>query len=197
MVIFAFLIALYLIKYFKNLTTNLEEEIDEKTKALAKKYDIIKGEVATDYEEFAQKMVACCEKFEFVTFDYGNKNARNDFSLRVYAKHLVYPFFALTDLIEDETLREEHSFDFYFAQSDITYDVNFTHLIGAFEESGAKLEAYSSQMSALVNFGLIDLLDMLHKNSPKAYYEKETNRVKTLIDPAIMGERFKMVCFRV
>lgn len=171
-------------------------DIDEKTKAIAHKYDIIKGEVATGYEAFARQMFESCEKFEFITFDYGNKNARNDFSLRVYAKHLVYPFFALTDLIEDETLREEHNFDFYFGESDITYDVNFTHLIGAFEESGATLEAYSPQMSALVNFGLIDLLEILHKNSPKAYYEKEANRVKTLIDPAIMGERFKMACFR-
>ncbi len=83
-----------------------------------------------------------------------------------------------------------------FAKSDITYDVNFDHLIGAFESSGATLHSYSSQMKALIEFGLIDLLDILSKNSSEENYKKELGRVKTLIDPAFMGERFKMACFR-
>ncbi len=170
--------------------------MDEKTKSLADRYAITKGEVPVGYELFARQMVKSCQKFEFVLFDYGDKNARNDFSLRVYTEHKVYPFFALSDMVEDKKLREKSNFDTFFGKSDITYDVNFSHLIGAFEESGVKIHRYSSQMSALVAFGLIELLDMLYQKSTKAQYEKEANRAKTLIDPSFMGERFKMVCFR-
>lgn len=170
-------------------------DIEESTKVLAEKYHITKGEVAIGYEQFAHDMAKSCSTFEFVTFDYGDMNARNDFSLRVYAEHQVYPFFTLTDLV-DETLQEENQIKNFFGQSDITYDVNFAHLIGAFEENGVMLQHFASQMSALVGFGLIELLDMLYKNSPKEYYEKEANRAKTLIDPSFMGERFKMACFR-
>ncbi len=51
-------------------------------------------------------------------------------------------------------------------------------------------------MKALIEFGLIDLLDVMQKNSNDENYKKELNKVKTLIDPAFMGERFKMACFR-
>jgi len=172
------------------------KEIDLDVKSLSKKYAITKGEVAVGYEEFAKDLALHVEKYEFVTFDYGDKKSREDFSLRIYDKHKVYPFFALTDLIEDEELKEKIELSSLFAKSDITYDVNFEHLIGAFEESGAILHSYETQMKALVNFGLIELLDMMQRNTTQENYKAETNRVKTLIDPAFMGERFKMACFR-
>jgi SAM-dependent MidA family methyltransferase len=172
------------------------QEIEPDIKNLAKKYNITKGEVAVGYEEFAKELALYIEKYEFVTFDYGDKKAREDFSLRIYDKHKVYPFFALTDLIEDEELKEEVKLETLFAKSDITYDVNFEHLIGAFVQSGATLYAYETQMKALVNFGLIELLDMMQKNVTQEKYKIEVDRVKTLIDPSFMGERFKMACFR-
>lgn len=165
-------------------------------KSIAQKYNIIKGEIALGYEEFAKQMSESIEKYEFVTFDYGEKQAREDFSLRIYDKHKVYQFFALTDLVKEESLKEKKMLEEVFATSDITYDVNFTHLIGAFKESGAKLHAYSSQMKALVEFGLIDLLEMMKNNASEENYKAEVDRVKTLIDPSFMGERFKMVTFR-
>ncbi len=171
------------------------KEIDRDVKTIADKYSISKGEVAVGYEEFATNLALRVERYEFVTFDYGDKNAREDFSLRVYDKHKVYPFFALTGLVKEE-LRENKTLDELFANSDITYDVNFSHLIGAFEQSGATLHSYSSQMKALIEFGLIELLEMMQKNADDENYKKELSRVKTLIDPAFMGERFKMACFR-
>jgi SAM-dependent MidA family methyltransferase len=51
-------------------------------------------------------------------------------------------------------------------------------------------------MKALIDFGLIELLDILKTNTSQKAYNAEMNRVKTLIDPAFMGERFKMCCFR-
>lgn len=172
------------------------EPIDASTQALAHCYGITKGEVAVGYEAFAKAMAKSSTRYEFVTFDYGDKQARNDFSLRVYAEQKVYPFFALTPLIEDESLREPVSFETFFGHSDITYDVHFGHLIGAYEQSGAMLHRFTTQMTALIEFGLIELLEMLHTHATKENYEKEANKVKILIDPAFMGERFKMACFR-
>jgi len=169
---------------------------DNKVKELALKYGTTKGEVAVGYEKFAKNLSLHVEKYEFVTFDYGDKKARNDFSLRIYDKHKVYPFFSLTDLVENEEIKEEIELETLFAKSDITYDVNFDHLIGAFEQNEAKLISYSSQMKALIDFGLIELLDMMQKKASKESYDKELKRVKTLIDPAFLGERFKMACFR-
>ncbi len=173
----------------------LFDPMDEQTRKKAQEYGITKGELCLGYEPFAEAMNRCCEHFEFVTFDYGDKEARGDFSLRVYASHQVYPFFALTDLVE-EKLRETSDFNTFFAQSDITYDVNFSHLFHAFEQSGITVHAYSTQMKALVDFGLIELLELFAKNVSEKQYETELNRIKTLIDPSFMGERFKMACFR-
>jgi SAM-dependent MidA family methyltransferase len=157
---------------------------------------ITKGEVCLEYAPFAKALKNACERFEFVSFDYGDKEARGDFSLRVYAHHQVYPFFGLTHFVE-ASLREKYMFTEFFGKADITYDVNFAHLIGAFESNGVHLESYATQMKALVEFGLLELLELFHSKVSSKAYEQELNRVKTLIDPSFMGERFKMVCFRV
>jgi len=51
-------------------------------------------------------------------------------------------------------------------------------------------------MAMLVEFGVIELLDLLLKNSDDKTYTAEMNRLKVLIDPSFMGERFKGVIFR-
>jgi SAM-dependent MidA family methyltransferase len=149
------------------------------------KYKITKGEIAVGYEDFAQNMCSGIEKFEFVTFDYGEKYPRNDFSCRVYQKHNVYPIF------EDNLNLKE-----LFGHSDITYDVHFDHVIDSFKKAGANLLTYETQLKALVNFGIIDLLEILHKNVNEDIYLKEANKVKTLLNPTGMGDRFKMASFR-
>ena len=173
----------------------LFKPMDAQTREMAKALGLSKGELCLEYEPFAKALKCSCERYEFVTFDYGDTEAREDFSLRVYDKHQVYPFFALTTLVE-ENLRESKPFYELFQRSDITYDVNFTHLIDAFEKSGARVEMYATQMKALVEFGLIELLEILQKNVSEKAYNSEMNKVKILIDPSFMGERFKMVCFR-
>jgi len=169
-------------------------KMDEITELLSKRYDIHKGEIPVGYEEFAANMYVSTNRFEFVTFDYGDRYARDDFSIRVYDRHKVYPFFSLTNFAKDEKI--DKNFKDLYKKSDITYDVNFAYLIKAYEKSGAKLESYSSQFSALMDFGLTELLEILQKNSSKEIYEQEINKVKILIDPSMMGERFKMACFR-
>ncbi len=170
------------------------EKMDDATKSLSKMYNINTGEIPLGYEEFALDMYNSTKRYEFVSFDYGDRYARDDFSLRIYDKHKVYPFFSLTDFAKDEKI--DKNFEDFYKNSDITYDVNFDYLIKCYEKSGAKLELFSSQFSALMRFGLAELLELLQKNSTKEVYESEINKVKILIDPTMMGVRFKMACFR-
>jgi SAM-dependent MidA family methyltransferase len=122
---------------------------------------------------------------DFVTFDYGEKYVRNDFSIRVYQSHKTYPLF-------DEELNLADS----FKKDDITYDVNFGHVIEAFTKNGFKEESYETQARALIRFGIIDILEMFAKQTSQARYAREADKIKTLISPTIMGDRFKMVHFK-
>ncbi len=171
-----------------NIETNKIEFVDTSDVNIIKhceKYQITKGEIAVGYEEFAQTLGNAIKKFEFVTFDYGEKYPRNDFSCRVYEKHNVYPIF--DDKIELDKL---------FGSSDITYDVHFDHLIDSFEAVNIQNIKYETQLKALVDFGIIELLEILHKNVPENVYLKEVNKVKTLLEPTGMGDRFKVAIFR-
>jgi SAM-dependent MidA family methyltransferase len=152
---------------------------------ISKNHDITKGEIPLGFDKFAQTLFLNIKKFEFVTFDYGDKYPRNDFSCRVYQKHKVYPIFD-----ENINLKE------LFKKTDITYDVNFAYLIDCFEKHNIQNIIYETQLKALVRFGIIELLEILHKNADEKTYIKETNRIKTLLEPTGMGDRFKMALFR-
>ena len=177
--------------FFKGKTARVDShniEFDQENEWVAqkaKKYHKDRGEIAVGYEEFAKEMAAASKKFEFMTFDYGELSARPDFSLRVYTKHEVIPFF-------DENIKREE----LFAKSDITYDVTFNHLKDAFEEAGIKSIEFKAQMVALVDMGILDLLEILQKNVDEKIYKQELEKVKILILPDFLGERFKMMRFR-
>ena len=158
---------------------------NEWVESKAKKYNKDRGEIAIGYEEFAREMAESCEKFEFMSFDYGEMVARPDFSIRVYKKHEVIPFF------EEGIKREE-----LFAKSDITYDVTFEHVKDAYAEVGVEFIELKAQMTALVNMGIMDLLQILQKNADEKIYKQELEKAKILIMPNFLGERFKMIRFR-
>ena len=158
---------------------------DKKIIDICNKYKITKGEVAVGYEQFAKQISSGIKKFEFITFDYGERYPRNDFSCRIYEKHNVYPIF-------DEDIKLED----FFGVGDITYDVNFEYLIDNFKDVGIKNVKYETQLKALVDFGIIELLEILHKNVSEETYLKEANKVKTLLEPTNMGDRFKVAIFR-
>ena len=168
-----------------NNTIKFVNNNDNFIKEYCKKYKVTKGEVARGYEEFAFNMCTNIQKFEFITFDYGEKYPRNDFSCRIYEKHNVYPIF--DDKIQLKDL---------YKKSDITYDVNFSHIIDSFKKAGAENLDYQTQLKALVHFGIIELLEILHKKVDEDTYLREVNKVKTLLNPTGMGDRFKMVSFR-
>lgn len=177
--------------YFKGKTGRVEgHEItfdvdDAWVKEKADKYHKTRGEIAVGYEEFAKEMESTCNRFEFMSFDYGEMMARPDFSLRIYSKHEVMPFF------QDGLDRQE-----LFAKSDITYDVTFEHVKDAFSEIGVKFVELKAQMSALVEMGILELLEILQANVDEKIYKQELEKVKILIMPDFLGERFKMIKFR-
>lgn len=150
-----------------------------------KKYKITKGEVGIGYEEFINHICSNIKKFEFITFDYGDKFPRNDFSARIYDKHEVFPIF-------EENLDLEK----YYMNSDITYDVHFTHVIDCFKDCEIKDIKFKTQMQALIEFGIIDLLEILKENSDNSTYLKESQKVKMLLEPTGMGDRFKMLLIK-
>lgn len=171
------------------------DKIDESTKKICTKYDILTGEVANGYEEFCFKLTTSIQKGEFITFDYGDIVPRNDISLRIYMQHKTYPFFSLTHfakLNNDNLLTLQN----LYQKSDLTYDVNFSHLFDAMNEAKFIKCEFSSQNSALIKFGLIDLLEILKKYVDEKQYRAELSKAMQLIDPSELGERFKMAMFQ-
>ena len=173
------------------------DKMSDDVKILCEKRNIKSGEIGIGYDAFATSLANAFDKYEFVTFDYGEKERRSDFSLRIYDKHQTYPFFSLTDFVDIESEKPQNvTLEGLFKNSDITYDVDFSLLIDAFTQSDASCVWYKTQMAALVTFGITDLLEMLAKNSDEQSYMRELDRVKVLISPTFMGERFKCVIFR-
>jgi SAM-dependent MidA family methyltransferase len=153
--------------------------------AFAQKHRLRTGEIAVGYEAFAQAMAEGIDHLDFVTFDYGEKYVRNDFSIRIYREHETLPLF-------DDTLILEEAYQ----KADITFDVNFAQVMDAFEGEGFETVAYETQARALVRFGVIDILEQYAKGSTEINYLREADRIKTLISPTIMGDRFKMLHVR-
>jgi len=157
---------------------------DPEISGLAEKYKQDRGEIAVGYESFADAMAKCAKRFEFMSFDYGELAARSDFSIRVYQNHQTFPLF-------DEALNRAE----VYGKNDITYDVNFTHIKDAYTEAGIACVEYSTQLVALVEMGILDLLAMLKEHAADEIYTQELEKVKILITPSLMGERFKMIQF--
>lgn len=168
--------------YVNNNKIEFENCEDKKLIKHCKKYKITKGEVGIEYEEFIKTLSSNIKNFEFITFDYGDRVPRNDFSTRVYSKHKVFPIF-------DENLQLNK----YFKNTDITYDVFFTHIIDCFKKYNIKDVTFKTQMQALIEFGIIDLLEILKENTDENTYLRESQKIKTLLEPTGMGDRFKMI----
>ncbi|WP_321469859.1 SAM-dependent methyltransferase [Halarcobacter sp.] len=168
--------------FVKNHKIFFEPCNDEKIINHCKKYKIEKGEIAIGYEDFAQTICKNIKNFSFLTFDYGDRIPRNDFSTRIYFKHEVFPIF-------EEKLKLED----YYLKADITYDVYFKHLSDSFEKLNVKNITFKTQVQALIDFGITELLELYKKNVDENSYLRESQKIKTLIEPTGMGDRFKML----
>ncbi len=168
--------------FIKNHSITFLPSKNELLKQHCKKYNIYKGEVSLSYATFVKHLCKNIKKFEFLAFDYGEKYPRNDFSIRIYKEHKVYPFF-------EENLNLEN----FYKKSDITYDVHFNYLIDLFKEEKVQEINFNTQLKALVNFGILELLEILKANVSENIYLKEVQKVKILLDEKAMGERFKVL----
>ena len=74
--------------------------------------------------------------------------------------------------------------------------MTFEHVKDAFVEAGAEFIELKAQMTALVDMGILELLEMLRINVDEKIYEQELQKVKLLILPNFLGERFKMIKIR-
>jgi len=160
----------------------LWKEADSFYVEMAKELEISKGELPIGYRDFFKDLTKAFKKLEFVTFDYGEYKAQERFTLRTYLEHQTKPF-------------EEIDFSKDFKISDITYDVPFKFTKDLGKEFGLEGE-YSTQVKALLEMGILEILEILEKNVSHEEYLKEVSTVKTLIDPTILGERFKALRLR-
>ncbi|MCR2067071.1 SAM-dependent methyltransferase [Campylobacter helveticus] len=104
-----------------------------------------KGEFSPHLSNFFKDLDEACERFVFAGFDYG-EFLPHRFSLRIYQNHQLYgPFKA--------SLKE------YFGKSDLTYNVNFTHLKYLIEKHHFKLLNLKKQNQALLEFDFENLIN--------------------------------------
>ena len=158
--------------------------VDRDVLAKAKARGIHRGELFLEYETFAAGLARSFARCEVVTFDYGQPEHRNDFSARIYQTHKTWPLF------------EPESLEAFFQKADLTADVPFGHLNAAFEAAGFQSDPIKTQNSALLEMGLTELLELLQQKAGFAAYRQEVGRVRALLDPAMLGERFKMARYR-
>ncbi|MDR3163124.1 MAG: SAM-dependent methyltransferase [Helicobacteraceae bacterium] len=159
------------------------QKADAKMASKANRLGIERGEIFDGFERFAWKLSAAFNRCETIIFDYGVFHPRNDFSARIYKEHRVYPLFSVTDL------------NLFYKNADLTADVPFWHLLDAFRKAGFEA-AVKEQNSALLDMGLPDLLRLYEEKAGFEAYRRETGRVRTLLDPLLLGERFKCCRFR-
>ncbi|HEB8059533.1 TPA: SAM-dependent methyltransferase, partial [Campylobacter jejuni] len=118
------------VENFKLIFKNMDENLITKCKAL----NLKKGELSLELENFFKDLNQTCERFIFAGFDYGTLNPQS-FSLRIYQKHEVFSPF-------------EVSLKDFFGKSDLTYNVNFTHLQKLIKEYDFKPLVFKKQSLA-------------------------------------------------
>jgi SAM-dependent MidA family methyltransferase len=159
------------------------DEVDNEILSIANEYNITKGEVPIGISEFA-KSISKFEKVIFLSFDYGEIYPYQDFSVRVFKNHQLFNLFEIDNILD------------YYKISDITYSVNFDIIDREFTKVGMKRELFKTQMDSLVYFGIADLLNILQSKVDYNTYLIQVAKIKNLISPSNMGEKFKAIEFR-
>lgn len=189
------------------------------------KLGIKNGEIAVGLEDFIREVCRFAnsqdliKSWRFLSFDYGSwqqkeqkagqNMGQNRITLRGYKSHRALSF-------------EEVCADLsgLFGVSDLTYEVDFRLIVSLFKQFGAKLCKKSHLNAALVDFGIDRLLQdffvfcqsgknqkhsnaqnlqnqnpqiLQHKNMQ--LYQQESLKVRELLSPNGMGERFVCVEF--
>ncbi len=161
--------------------------IDEPTKELLKTLNLKEGCAPLFLEAFIKNLLEKLNEassWVFLSFDYGDETERKDLHLRAFKNHQALDF---KDILN-------HLASLY-QQSDLTYDVNFSLVRFLFEKHDARFSFFKSQANALLDMGLMGLLEVFSKSVSYERYLKEAAKIKPLISPGGLGERFKAVEF--
>lgn len=163
------------VKDFKIEFHNATDEI----LSLAKKYRIKNSELCLEYQAFLRSLKNSCKNMIFASFDYAK--IKEDISLRIYKEHQIFDPFKIN--LQD-----------FFAKSDITYNVNYDHLMKVLKEENLEILEYKNQNQALIDFGLEEILEFTKKQDLKIY-ENFITQSKNLIFN--FGDKFKFLEFRL
>jgi len=160
------------------------QKADQNLLYLAKKFGIKKGEISASYAKFAVQLANAAKKVRFLSFDYGEFEPKNEFSLRVFKDHKVLSLFEISNLAP------------YFKTSDLTYSLCFKQVEYAFSEAGFKMLKFKKQSEALVcDFGVDEILSLVLEKGSKQAYENAAKQAKFLLSPEFLGEKFKFIEF--
>ncbi len=163
------------------------DNINEPTKELLKTLNLKEGCAPLFLNAFIKDLLEKLNEassWVFLSFDYGDTIERKDMHLRAFKNHQALDF---KDILN-------HLASLY-QQSDLTYDVNFSLVRFLFEKHHAQFSFFKSQANALLDMGLMELLEVFSKSVSYERYLKEAAKIKPLISPGGLGERFKAVEF--
>lgn len=166
------------------------KEINAEILELAKAFNVEIGEIPLGAFEFVENLAQVAPKWLFLGFDYGVLMARNTFSLRLYAQHQTQNFFPNpASKLCDSTLLG------LFGKADLTYDVNFALWREAFLRIGGRECFFCVQNRALVDMGLDKMCEWYIAHFGLEHYMTQSSKIRTLISPGALGERFFGMCF--
>lgn len=165
---------------FKKATDTIEQT--------AKKFNIKRGEIPILCDFL--KNLESLQKWHFISFDYGLFERRNEFTIRFYKNHKTRNLF-----LAPTTREYNHDFIHDFGQCDITYEVNFEILKDFFLDLKAKEILFGRQNRILVDMGLDIACNWYIEHFGFGAYTKESAKIRTLIDPSFLGERFFGFCY--
>ncbi|MBD5166012.1 SAM-dependent methyltransferase [Helicobacter sp.] len=166
------------------------KEANAKILEFARAFNVVIGEIPLGAFEFVASLSQVAPKWLFLGFDYGALDARNSFSLRLYTQHQTQNFFLNpTSKICDSKLLK------LFGKVDLTYDVNFALWREAFLRAGGREYFLCVQNRALVDMGLDKMCEWYIKHFGLEHYMTQSSKIRTLISPGALGERFFGICF--
>ncbi|AFI04189.1 SAM-dependent methyltransferase [Helicobacter cetorum] len=163
------------------------DKIDEPTSELLATLKIKEGHIPLDLHSFFKELFERLNKahqWMFLSFDYGDEKPRKDMHLRAYKEHRVLDFQDILNNLSN-----------LYQQSDLTYDVDFSLIRSIVESGGGHFSFYKTQAQALLDMGLMELLELFSQSVGYEKYLKEVAKVKPLISPGALGERFKAIEF--
>ena len=154
-------------RYIKELNINIPEGMQT--------------EINLDAKDYIQKIGKKLKKGYVITIDYGYPSAELYKYYRMRGTLLCY-------------YKHKYSENFYenVGLQDITSHVNFSALAYYGKIAGLETTGFTDQAHFLTNLGLMDIFAALQEKGDLESYER-LNRLKTLVLPKGMGEKFKVL----